>query len=115
MHMESLFLAIEHFTFENMILDMNATNLNLGKSTALIAQMEYVLTELSYLSPFVGYESWNRFDHEHGYTKETMVYGINWYLRGNSTKVGFNAAMTEFGDALGDRDVVYRLTSQLRF
>jgi len=75
-----------------------------------------VFKDLAYLAPFVRYEAWDRFDGENGYDYNAKMAGINWYLRGNTTKVGLYVQKEKFGAQIGDKDVTTtRLTSQWFF
>ena len=74
------------------------------------------MPELGYIAPFARYDDWDRFSGASGFKQETIVAGVNWYLRGNTTKIGLNYQRDNFGDATTDDDSnIIRITSQFFF
>ncbi len=89
---------------------------NIGKSTGWYALGEYVFTDLGYIAPFFRYESWDKFKDADGYDFKSKIAGINWYLRGNSTKIGLAYQKDSYGTAIGNYDDNrYKLTTQFFF
>jgi len=117
MHYKGFFIQGEYFRFNDMVKDWAATTaLETGSSTGWYVTSEYVLPQLTYIAPFVRYESWNRLEDADGYEVTSKLAGINWYLRGNTTKVGFVYQEDEYGINTGNKDVrSLRLTSQWFF
>jgi len=117
-HFRGLFVQAEYFDFGDAVEDWTvAGDIEGGKSTGWYATSEYVFTDLAYLAPFVRYESWDRFEHAtKDYQITSMMAGLNWYLRGNTTKVGIYYQKDEYGVDTGDKDVSrVRLASQWFF
>jgi len=120
-HYYGFFAQAEYFKFDDVVetYDLSATgagNVNLGSSTGWYATSEYVFTDLAYLAPFVRYEEWDRFDSKEGYDVTSLLAGVNWYLRGNTTKVGVIYQQDTYGNNTGDKDVQkIRITSQWFF
>ena len=118
-HYKGLFVQGEWFRFKDAVADWTPDNnatLQTGDSTGWYVTGEYVFPELSYIAPFIRYESWDRFDAQDGYTLTSTIAGINWYLRGNTTKVGLQYQKDDFGTNTGDKEVSYfRVTSQWFF
>jgi hypothetical protein len=117
MHYKGFFIQGEYFRFNDMVKNWAATTaLETGSSTGWYVTSEYVLPQLTYIAPFVRYESWNRLEDADGYEVTSKLAGINWYLRGNTTKVGFVYQEDEYGINTGNKDVrSLRLTSQWFF
>lgn len=91
-------------------------NVETGTSDGWYATAEYVMPEFNYIAPFVRYESWDRWNDEEGYEVTSATAGINWYLRGNTTKVGFAYQKNEYGESTGNRtEDIFRITSQWFF
>jgi hypothetical protein len=120
-HYKGFFVQAEYFKMKDVVEDFSAPVLNKGKSTGWYATSEYVIPELAYLAPFVRYEKWDKFDNVDGYDYTAKMAGVNWYLRGNTTKVGLYVQKENFGDKISDNgtteeDVTtVRLTSQWFF
>lgn len=118
-HYKGLFVQGEWFKFNDAVADWTPNNnasLETGNSTGWYVTGEYVIPELSYIAPFARYESWDRFDGKDGYALTSTVAGLNWYLRGNTTKVGLQYQKDSYGKNTGDKDVTYvRVTSQWFF
>ena len=116
-HYKGFFIQGEYFKFNDIVQqwDVNGA-VNTGTSSGWYATSEYVFTDLYYVAPFVRYESWNRFEEVDGYNVTSALAGINWYLRGNTTKVGFVYQKDTFEQNTGDRDVTkMRIVSQWFF
>jgi hypothetical protein len=111
-------LSAEYFDFDGVVkkwADGNAAG-NIGKSTGWYAQGEYVFTDLGYIAPFFRYESWDKFKDADGYDFKSKIAGINWYLRGNSTKVGLAYQKDSYGTSIGNYDDNrYKVTTQFFF
>jgi len=116
-HYKGLMVQAEYFKFNDVIKDVTTTStLEIGKSSGWYATSEYVFTDFYYLAPFVRYESWDRFENEDGHDVTSALVGLNWYLRGNTTKVGLVAQKDTYGVNAGDKDVTkFRITSQWFF
>jgi len=115
-HYKGLFVQAEYFKMKDVAATFNAPTLNTGTSTGWYATSEYVIPELAYLAPFVRYEKWDRFDDLDGYDYTAKIAGVNWYLRGNTTKVGLYVQKEDEGANIGDDEITtVRLTSQWFF
>ncbi len=115
-HYHGAFLQAEYFDFGGAIADFSESTLAEGDADGWYVLGEYTIAELAYLSPFVRFEQWDRFSDRDGYEHDSMSAGINWYLRGNNTKIGFVYQRDEYGDAIGDPDTdTFRIVSQLFF
>ncbi len=115
-HYKGLFVQGEYFKFYDMVKDWAAANVETGTSSGWYVTGEYVMPELAYIAPFARYESWNRWDDADGYDVTSTLAGVNWYLRGNTTKVGFVYQKDEYGVNTGNKDVTsLRITSQWFF
>ncbi len=116
MHYEGLFVQGEYFWFDGVVKDFLKAPQIQGESTGWYVTGEYCLKDFYYLAPFVRYERWDRFKDASGYTLTSKIFGINWYLRGNSTKLGFAVQKDSYGKNIGDKDVSrYKLTTQWYF
>jgi len=116
-HYNGFFAQAEYFKFDDVVETYNTNgNVNTGTSTGWYATSEYVFTDFYYIAPFVRYETWDRFDSEDGYDVTSKMAGINWYLRGNTTKVGIIYKEDEFGVNTGDKEIkTVRIVSQWFF
>jgi len=115
-HYKGLFVQAEYFKMKDVAATFNAPTLTTGTSTGWYATSEYVIPELAYLAPFVRYEKWDKFDDLDGYDYEAKIAGVNWYLRGNTTKVGLYVQKEKEGEKIGDDEITtVRLTSQWFF
>jgi len=118
-HYKGFMAQAEYFKFNDVVENIEATgSLNLGTSTGWYATSEYVFTDFHFIAPFVRYESWDKFEGEDGYDSTSMLAGVNWYLRGNTTKVGMYYQKDENGAKHkdGEHDVnIFRVTSQWFF
>lgn len=113
-HYKNAFVQAEYFDFDGVVKDwgLNET----GKSSGWYATGEYVMPELSYLAPFVRYEKWDRLNDAAGYDYTSKMAGVNWYLRGNTTKVGVLVQKDTYGENIGNKDTTSaRVTSQWFF
>jgi len=116
-HYKGLFIQSEYFKFNDMVQDWRATtDVVSGSSTGWYVTGEYVMADFYYIAPFARYESWDRFDGSDGYDLTSTLGGVNWYLRGNTTKVGFVYQKDAYGINTGNKDVTsLRITSQWFF
>jgi len=114
-HYKGAFVQAEWFQFDGVVNDFEVAT-ETGKSSGWYATGEYVIEELGYLAPFVRYESWEKWDGEGDWDLESKIAGVNWYLRGNSTKVGLVFQEDTYGKDLGDyTDTRFKLTTQWFF
>ncbi len=102
-HYKGLFIQAEYFDFDGVVKDW--TTNETGKSKGWYITGEYVIPEFYYVAPFVRYEKWDRWDDGGDYTLKSTVAGINWYLRGNTTKVGIAYQIDDYGADIGDKKV----------
>ncbi|CAI6147828.1 MAG: hypothetical protein SPLUMA1_SPLUMAMAG1_00524 [uncultured Sulfurimonas sp.] len=116
-HYKGLMVQAEYFKFNDMVKDWNSVgSIETGTSDGWYATSEYVFTDFYYVAPFARYESWDRFNGSAGYEVTSALVGVNWYLRGNTTKVGLVAQKDTYGVNTEDKDVTkVRVTSQWFF
>ena len=118
-HYYGFFIQGEYFKFDDVVKEWNVgtnSDVETGSANGWYVTSEYVFTSLSYIAPFIRYEKWDRFEGEDGYEATSALAGINWYLRGNTTKVGFVYQQDSFGVNTGDKDTqIMRITSQWFF
>ena len=118
-HYKGFFIQGEYFKFDDTVKEWGLSangNVETGSSSGWYAVSEYVFVDFGYMAPFIRYESWNRFEDEQGYEVTSALVGINWYLRGNTTKVGFVYQEDTYGENTGDKDNrIIRVTSQWFF
>ncbi|MEH6559417.1 MAG: porin [Oceanicoccus sp.] len=118
-HYNGFFVQGEYFEFKDAVKQWDtgvSGTVDTGSSSGWYVTSEYVFKDFYYLAPFVRYEKWDRFDDESGYDVESSLVGVNWYLRGNTTKVGLVYQQDEFGVNTGNRDVdTLRVTTQWFF
>ncbi|MFK5938809.1 MAG: porin [Sulfurimonas sp.] len=116
-HYKGLFLQGEYFKFQDVVQDWEVNgNVTTGSSDGWYVTGEYVFTDLKYIAPFARYESWDRFQGKDGYDVTSTLAGVNWYLRGNTTKVGLIYQKDEYGINTGNKHVTsMRVTSQWFF
>lgn len=117
-HYKGAFIQAEYFEFDGVVADESAffEGSETVKSKGYYVTGEYVFTSLNYMAPFFRYESWDKYDGQEGYGFESTLYGINWYLRGNTTKMGIVVQNDEYGVNIGDKKVEsIRLTTQFFF
>lgn len=112
-------VSAEYFAFDGVVKDWSAATKTVGKSNGWYAQGEYVFTDFGFVAPFYRYESWNKFKDAaagENFDLTSKIAGVNWYLRGNTTKVGFSVQNDTYGKTLGDyTDTRYKVTSQFFF
>lgn len=115
-HYKGASISAEYFDFDGVVQDWTKATKTVGTSTGWYAQGEYVFTDLGYIAPFFRYESWDKFKEADGYDLTSKIGGLNWYLRGNSTKVGLAVQQDTYGVALKDyTDTRFKVTSQFFF
>jgi len=116
-HYYGAFIQAEYFEFDGVVKQwgLNET----GKSNGWYATGEYVIEQLGYIAPFVRYEKWDKYEDAlpgQDYELESKIAGINWYLRGNTTKVGLVYQKDTLGENIGGyTDTRTKLTSQWFF
>ncbi|NPA51493.1 MAG: hypothetical protein GXO22_01210 [Aquificae bacterium] len=102
-HYYGFFVQAEYFDFDGVVKDW-ITN-QIGTSKGWYITLEHVLKNLYYIAPFIRHEEWDRWEGEGDYTLKSDIYGINWYLRGNTTKVGIAYQKDKYGQEIGDKKV----------
>jgi len=113
-HYKGAFIQAEYFDFNGVVKEWGSPET--GRSKGWYATGEYVIGELAYLAPFLRYEKWNKWEDESGWDLESKIAGVNWYLRGNSTKVGLVVQEDTYGKEIGDyTDTRFKVTSQWFF
>jgi hypothetical protein len=120
-HYKGFFVQSEFFKFKDVVEDWGSAVLNVGESDGWYITSEYVMTNFHYIAPFARYETWDRFNGADGTDQEAVLVGANWYLRGNTTKVGLVYEKAKFGSnlisgtggALDEQKI--RITSQFFF
>jgi hypothetical protein len=113
-HYKGAFVQAEYFKFDGVVENWTATET--GKSNGWYVTGEYVIEELSYLAPFVRYEKWDKFENTDGYDLKSKIAGVNWYLRGNTTKVGLVYQEDTLGENIGNyKQKQLKLTTQWFF
>ncbi len=113
-HYKNAFIQAEYFDFDGVVKDWGSNET--GKSSGWYATGEYVMPELAYLAPFVRYEKWDKYDDAAGYDYTSKMAGVNWYLRGNTTKVGLLVQKDTYGENIGNKETTSaRLTTQWFF
>jgi len=113
-HYKGAFIQAEWFQFDGVV--KSWATAETGKSNGWYATGEYVIEQLGYVAPFVRYENWNKWEDESGYDLESKIAGVNWYLRGNSTKVGLVYQEDTYGENIGNyTDTRYKVTTQWFF
>ena len=115
-HYKGAFIQAEYFKFDDVVKDFTAPTTEIGTSSGWYVTGEYVLPEFYYIAPFARYEKWDKWDDESGYDLTSTIFGINWYLRGNTTKVGLSYQKDEYDKNIGDYDEKrIKLTTQWFF
>ena len=120
-HYYGFFIQGEYFKFKDAVNDWAADTIETGDSSGWYVTSEYVMPELGYVAPFVRYESHDRYENTDDTTVTSALAGVNWYLRGNTTKVGFIYQQDHFDINAADnngfeKDVrIIRVTSQWFF
>jgi len=87
-HYKGFFVQAEYFKFNDVIENWNAPILRVGDSDGWYVTSEYVMKDFYYVAPFFRYESWDKFSDGNDHEIKSKLAGVNWYLRGNTTKVG---------------------------
>lgn len=118
-HYYGAFVQAEYFQFDGVVKQWGSDET--GKSNGWYATGEYVIEQLGYLAPFVRYEKWDKYEDAapgEDYELESKIAGVNWYLRGNTTKVGLVYQEDNYGASLKDgehTDTRMKLTTQWFF
>jgi len=113
-HYKGAFVQAEYFKFDGVVSDWN--NAQVGKSHGWYVTGEYVIPSLYYIAPFARYEKWNKWEDASGYDLVSKIAGINWYLRGNTTKVGIAYQEDDYDANIGNKKVKrLKLTTQWFF
>jgi len=116
-HYKGAFVQAEYFQFDGVVKDWASSET--GKSNGWYATGEYVIEQLGYIAPFVRYEKWDKYEDAapgEDYELESKIAGINWYLRGNTTKVGLVYQKDTLGEDIGGyTDTRAKLTTQWFF
>jgi len=118
-HYNGLFVQAEYFKFKDVVEDWGAPILNVGESDGWYVTSEYVMKDFCYVAPFFRYESWDKFSDADDHEVTSKMLGLNWYLRGNSTKIGLYWQKDDY-DKFAGKDGLeeverIRLTSQWFF
>ncbi|NPA53810.1 MAG: hypothetical protein GXO21_04000 [Aquificae bacterium] len=116
-HYKGAFIQAEYFDFDGVVKDWTAIDLEVGKSKGWYITGEYVFPNFYYIAPFARYEEWKRWDSGEGdYKLKSTIFGLNWYLRGNTTKIGISYQKDKYGKDIGDKDIDrLKFTSQWFF
>ena len=116
-HYHGFFASAEYFKFNGVVKNWaNTGSLDTGSSNGGFVTGEYCFKNLAYLAPFVRYEKWNKFTGNGGNTLTSTSGGINWYLRGNTIKMGVNFQHNDYGINIGNKtENIARITSQWFF
>ncbi len=116
-HYKGAFIQYEYFDFDGVEKDFSDTKHEVGKANGWYIVGEYVFPQLYYIAPFARYEEWKKWkDGGSNYKLKSYVFGINWYLRGNTTKIGFSYQQDDYGKDIGDKKVKrIKFTSQWFF
>lgn len=112
-HYKGAFIQAEYFSFDGVVNDWGSDKT--GKSDGWYATGEYFIDNIN-IAPFFRYEDWNKWEGEDGYEFTSALAGINWYLRGSTTKLGLTFQTDEYGEKIGDKtDERIKLTTQWFF
>ncbi len=121
-HYYGAMIQAEYFDFKDIVKQWDVgtqSEFKTGSSNGWYVTGEYVFDNFYYIAPFARYESWDRFSDEDGYAVDSMMVGVNWYLRGNTIKVGAYYQQDdyeEFASYKGyDNVKIFRVTSQFFF
>ncbi len=115
-HYNGAFIQYEYFDFDGVEKDFTDTTYELGKSSGWYITGEYVIPQLYYIAPFARYEEWKKWKGAGDYKLKSTIFGINWYLRGNTTKIGLSYQEDDYGKDIGDKKVKrIKFTSQWFF
>lgn len=115
-HYKNAFVQAEYFDFDGVVKTWGSNET--GESSGWYVTGEYLMPELYYTAPYFRYEKWDKYENESGYDFTSKIAGINWYLRGNTTKVGLVYQKDTYDENLdkGARDETsFRITSQWFF
>ena len=117
-HYKNAFIQAEYFDFDGVVKDFTPglAPAETGKSSGWYATGEYIIPELGYIAPFFRYEKWDKWDDAEGYDFTSKMAGVNWYLRGNTIKVGALLQKDTYGAEIGNKETTSaRITSQWFF
>ena len=118
-HYKGFFIQGEYFKFYDAVKEWETiSDLEVSTSTGWYVTSEYVFDNFYYIAPFVRYEEWDRFEKEDGYDLDSTMVGVNWYLRGNTIKVGAYFQRDNYGKNTYkdiEKVSIFRLTSQFFF
>jgi len=116
-HYKGAFIQYEYFDFDGVERDFTDDVYEVGKSNGWYITGEYVFSEFYYIAPFARYEEWKKWkDGGDDYKLKSYVYGINWYLRGNTTNVGIAYQEDDYGKSIGNKKVKrIKITTQWFF
>ena len=119
-HYKGAFIQAEYFEFDGVVADEATfvTGTETVKSNGYYVTGEYVFTDHNFLAPFFRYESWDKYEGQEGYELKSRLYGLNWYLRGNTTKMGLIVQNDDYGVNLkngGQKVESVRITTQWFF
>lgn len=96
-HYKNLSLQAEYYRFNGVIENLGAASFNKGDGEGFYVHGEYVFPNLSYIAPYVRYESWDKFKQADEYDFTSYVAGANWYLKGNKIRVGAFYESQDYG------------------
>jgi len=115
-HYKGAFVQAEYFKFDGVVKNFDTAPQTIGQSNGWYVTGEYVIEDLNYIAPFARYEKWDKWKDESGYDLKSKIVGVNWYLRGNTTKVGLAIQKDTYGAGLGNKtETRYKLTTQWFF
>ncbi|BDY13803.1 porin family protein [Hydrogenimonas cancrithermarum] len=113
-HYLGAFVQAEYFKFDGVVKEWGQSDI--GESNGWYVKGEYLFKDLYYIAPFARYESWDKWEDASGYDLTSKIIGVNWYLRGNSTKVGLSYQKDEYDVNIGDKtEERLKLTTQWFF
>ena len=112
-HYKGLFLGAEYFAFDGVVNKWDSDKT--GTSKGWYVKGEYFIEGLN-IAPFARYENWNKWEDEDGYDFKSTIFGVNWYLRGYTTKIGLAVQTDEYGENIGNKEEQrIKLTTQWFF
>ncbi len=103
-HFHRISFQAEYFYFNGIVQDLSASTQRLGSSSGYYAQLEYLVSEKLFISPFIRYENWNKFEQENDYKFNSNVFGLNWYLQGNNIRLALVYQQDKFEDSILESD-----------
>ncbi len=113
-HYKGAFIQAEYFKFDDVV--KSWSDPQIGSSNGWYVTGEYVMPQFYYIAPFMRYEKWDKFEDADGYELTSKIGGINWYLRGNSTKIGIAYQVDDYDKNIGDKKVKrFKVTTQWFF